>query len=68
MIQRNVSNKKYSDAKSLCISFLIGISGFGHCSWKLSELKSNDVKRKIVMLDPKVPSQTLTVSIKYYKV
>ena len=46
---------------------LLGITGFGHSSWKISELKSNDVKRKIVMLDPKVPSQTLTVSIKYYQ-
>ena len=40
------------------------VSSFGSHSWKLSELVNSDIKRKIIVLDPKVPSQTMTLSIK----
>ena len=40
------------------------VSSFGSHSWKMSELVNGDIKRKIFTLDAKVPSQTVTVSIK----
>ena len=40
------------------------VSSFGSHSWKLSELVNSDIKRKIIVLNPKVPSQTMTLSIK----
>ena len=40
------------------------VSSFGSHSWKLSELVNSNLKRKIIVLDPKVPSQTMTLSIK----
>ena len=40
------------------------VSSFGSHSWKMSELVNNDIKRKIFALDAKVPSQTVTLSIK----
>ena len=40
------------------------VSSFGSHFWKLSEFVNGDIKRKIIVLDPKVPSQTMTLSIK----
>ena len=40
------------------------VSSFGSHSWKTSELVNSDIKRKIFALDAKVPSQTVTVSLK----
>ena len=40
------------------------VSSFGSHSWKISGLVNNDIKRKIFSLDPKVPSQTMTLSLK----
>lgn len=40
------------------------VSSFGSHSWKISELVNNDIKRKIFPLDQKVPSQTITLSLK----
>ena len=40
------------------------VSSFGSHSWKMSELENSDIKRKIFALDAKVPSQTVTLSLK----
>jgi len=38
-------------------------SSFGQKSWRLSELVGADLKREIVSLDERIPSQTLTLSL-----
>ena len=40
------------------------VSSFGSHSWKMSELVNSDIKRKIFVLDAKVPSQTVNLLIK----
>merc|ERR1712098_421251 len=39
------------------------VSGFGSHEWRISDLVTSGVKRKIIPLDSKVPEQTMTVSI-----
>ena len=40
------------------------VSSFGSHSWKMSELVIGKIKKKIIPLDPKVQSQTVTLTIK----
>ena len=40
-----------------------GVSSFGQQIWKMTDLVGSDIRREIIQLDPRVPSQTVTVSI-----
>ena len=40
------------------------VSSFGSHSWKMAELVNGNIKRRIIPLDPKVQSQTVTLTIK----
>jgi len=38
------------------------VSSFGKKTWRLADLLGKDIKQEIVSLDPKIPSQTITLS------
>ena len=54
---------QYWNAKPLIIDIDDCGHSLGSHSWSLADLVDHDVKRKIFVLDPSSPSQTLTVSI-----
>ena len=54
---------QYWNAKPLIIDIDDCGHSLGSHSWSLTDLVDHDVKRKIFVLDPSSPSQTLTVSI-----
>ena len=54
---------QYWNAKPLVIEITDAGKSMGSYSWPMADLVKKPVKRKIFVLDPRVPSQTVTVSI-----
>ena len=54
---------QYWNAKPLVIEIKDSGKSMGSYSWSMADLAKKPIKRNIFVLDPKVPSQTVTVSV-----